>query len=387
VRLAQRVVLAAASVNDFVSPQESMFNMSICNASSFAALTVLLIFAATPHTAAVSKGMVEGIDLETEAAEASATGTDEAEIAQDSRDSAGMQISATGDMQSMQSREPRSKEDPINNMERSASLSNDRPQADPRRGNSIMRRSYRDAASKMRISPLSRELLKFLGVLLSALMIICSIIGITTIVNAKNHIEDHPINGVTSFVERLELAEDGVPLKPKLQLQVKGCGIRAGIRGRDAPKMPSEEVFPMAVKSYYSKADTPVNVIKNILGVTQTASLQGLLLSMSDVQVDVIRLTGIDVVSECTGAEAIVHQFVGAGSVDGSVLEDWLDFRGYSMESVPTKGQGDQASQKLMIKAGPHSGGSVVRVVCYMNNLGFDCLLQLSETNTAPARA
>lgn len=366
--------------------------MSICNAGKLAALTVLLVLATAPLAAAVSKGidqddiasLLQGEDLEVDAAEADAVGVGAAKTAQDP--TGAVAISAAGNMQSMQSSEAGGQGDPLQKQAGSGGSLESQPQADQRQ--QLVRRSTQDATPKMQMFPLRIDLLKFLAGVLLALIVICSVIGMATVLNGKHHVQryskDHASSSVTCYVERLELAEDGLPLKPKLRLQVKGCGIRAGMRGRETPKMPSEEAFPIAVKSYYSKADTPVNVIKNILDITQTASLQDLLLSMSDIQMDVIRLTGIDVVSECAGAEGIVHEFVGAGRVNGHVLEDWLDFRGYSMESVPQKGQGDQASQKLTIKAGPHSGGSVVRVVCYLNNLGFDCLLQLSENNTEP---
>jgi len=179
----------------------------------------------------------------------------------------------------------------------------------------------------------------------------------------------------------LELGSDGVAIKPKFNLGITGPTLYPVAGVRDVRDGISGEAFAMTQKSYSSSGSSLTEVLENVKAVDKIPVLDTMIEAVPDVIAAVIDFVGVDLKSEKYEVEGVVYIYVGAGVMAGVYL-GWLDTQGYNMIGVEGK-VAAAASIAMTVRAGLHKDRKAVRIIMYLNNVGFDVIARLQ--NAVPA--
>jgi len=186
---------------------------------------------------------------------------------------------------------------------------------------------------------------------------------------------------VKVHVGPLELGSDGVAIKPKFNLGITGPTLYAVAGVRDVRDGISGEAFAMTQKSYSSSGSSLTEVLENVKAEDPVPVLDTMITAVPDVIAAVTDLVGVDLNSEKYEVEGVIYIYVGTGIMAGVYL-GWLDTQGYNMVGVEGK-VAAAASVGMTVRGGLHKDRKAVRIIMYLNNVGFDVIARLQ--NPVPA--
>jgi len=188
---------------------------------------------------------------------------------------------------------------------------------------------------------------------------------------------------VKVHVGPLEVGPDGVAIKPKFNLGITGSSVYAMAGVQDVRDGVKVEAYAQTQKSYSSSGSSLVEILENIKAEEKVPVLDTMIEAMPDTIAAVLDLAGVDLKQEKYEAEGVVYIYVGAGVTAGVYL-GWLDTQQYHMAGVEGR-VAAAASVGMSVRAGLHKDRKAIRIIMYLNNVGFDVIAKLK--NSVPQAA
>lgn len=175
----------------------------------------------------------------------------------------------------------------------------------------------------------------------------------------------------------LEATKEGVVIKPKMNLGVRGGVIKALVGVRDVRNGLAADATAGFVKSYATRGNTLRELLVHVKAQEKAPAIDDIIEKLPRIAAAVLEQLDVDIDAQARFVEGVLYVYVGVGVTAGAYL-GWMDTTGYHMLGV--EGQiATLAGLGLTLRVGAHKSRTAVRIVCYMSNVGFDVILHVKH--------
>lgn len=182
---------------------------------------------------------------------------------------------------------------------------------------------------------------------------------------------------VALHIGPIKVSADGATIQPKLNIGMQGgwLYLMAGIR--DVRDGLAFECLGMIIVTYHGEGRSLEEFLRSVRCDNPVPMISFLVAAVPRILWAIAHATDIDVASDAYGVKGSVMFYIGLGLTAGVYL-GWRDTRGYRMLGV----EGRVASGfglGATLRAGVHDEDGSVRVVCFLANVGLDCVFCPAE--------